>query len=191
MTKRELLYGTTNPDKLGEAQSLGQIFGIKLDGLVSVARQRREEPPIVVEDSSCYEGNAVRKAVTYAAWARMPCLADDTGIEIGALGGYPGVHTARVGVQALRERLFRGGRYEARFVCCVAYAEPTGRRIAVTGELSGTFVPDLGGSELRNSLEFSPYFVPEGESRSLRDLLAEGYSDSHRARALRSLLRAL
>ncbi len=189
--QREFLYGTTNPDKLEEAQSLGQTFGVKLEGLVSVARQRREEPPIVVEDRACYEDHAVQKALTYAAWASMPCLADDTGIEIGELGGYPGVHTARVGVQALRERLLRGRQYEARFVCCVAYAEPSGRRISVTAELPGTFVPDLGGVEPRTSLEFSPYFVPEGESRSLRDLLAEGYSDSHRARALRALLRAL
>jgi XTP/dITP diphosphohydrolase len=191
MIQRELLYGTTNPDKLVEVQSLSQAFGIQLEGIVSAAQQRLEEPPIVVEDSSCYEGNAVRKALTYAAWAGMPCLADDTGLEIGELGGYPGVYTARVGVRALRARLVRGRRYEARFVCCVAYAEPSGRRITVTAELAGTFVPDLGGAEPRTSLEFSPYFVPEGEYRSLRDLLAEGYSDSHRAKALRALLRAL
>ena len=188
---REFLYGTTNPDKLREAQALAEAFGIDLEAIASVARRRHSEPPIVVEDSPSYEGNAVRKALAYAEWAGMPCLADDTGIEIEELGGYPGIHTARVGVHALKKRLFPGRRYEARFVCCVAYAEPRGRRVSVTAILSGTFVPSLGGVEPRTSLEFSPFFVPEGESRSLHELLASGYSDSHRARALRALLGAL
>jgi XTP/dITP diphosphohydrolase len=146
---------------------------------------------MVVEDSSVYEGNAVRKALAYAVWGEMPCFADDTGLEIAEIGGYPGVYTARVGVHALRERLAAGRQYEARFVCCVAYAQPNGRRIAVTATLPGIFVPSHEVQASRTTLEFSPYFIPAGQSRSLRDLLEDGYADSHRARAFRTLLHAM
>ncbi len=192
MIKGVFLYGTTNRGKLREALAVASQFGIELQDLNSVVqRSSGAPPPTVVEDCATYEGNALRKAFAYAQWAQMSCFADDTGIEIEELAGYPGVHTARVGVAALMSRLVPGRVYAARFVCCVAYTESSGRHVSVTASLPGTFVPSAAGIELEAPFEFSPFFVPDGESRSLRDLLAAGYSDSHRARALKALLGAL
>jgi XTP/dITP diphosphohydrolase len=191
IVKKPLLYCTTNRDKQAEVRALAGSFDLAIAGIDYVDRRECGEPPIVIEDSPLYEVNAVRKALAYARWAGLSSLADDTGIEVDDLGGYPGVYTARVGVHALREKLRCGVRYAAHFVCCMAYAEPTGRRVAVSARLPGVFMPGLGGKAPSTALEFSPYFVPEGESRSLQELLAEGYSDSHRARALRALLRSL
>jgi XTP/dITP diphosphohydrolase len=191
MIKRSFIYGTTNRDKLAEVQALAERFGWLVRGMSSVDRALHGEPPTVVEDSPCYEVNAVRKASAYASWAGEPCFADDTGIELDELGGYPGVYTARVGVRGLGSKLSCGRPYRAHFVCCVAYAEPRGRTVAVTARLSGSFVPNLDGRIPVTDLEFSPFFVPDGESLSLHQLLAQGYSDSHRARALGSLLYVL
>jgi len=186
-----LLYGTTNQGKLEEVQALASQLGVTVEGLEGVDRSAHGDPPVVAEDSGFYGVNALHKAGAYAAWSGRACLADDTGIELEDLGGYPGVYSARIGVRALQERLLAGVSYRARFVCCMAYAEASGRRVTVTATLPGTFVAQRGDGVSTTGLEFSPYFIPHGETKSLHTLLRQGFCDSHRARALRSLLRAI
>ena len=89
-----LLLATSNPHKVDEvAASLGPL-GWKIYTLEDVAdgRPLPEEP---VEDAPDFEGNAAIKARAYAAWSGIPTLADDSGLVVDALGGAPGVHSAR------------------------------------------------------------------------------------------------
>ena len=89
-----LLLATSNPHKVNEvAASLGPL-GWQICTLQDVADGRAlpEEP---VEDAPDFEGNAAIKAKAYAAWSGIPTLADDSGLVVDALGGAPGVHSAR------------------------------------------------------------------------------------------------
>jgi XTP/dITP diphosphohydrolase len=185
------LYGTSNRGKLREVQALAARFAISIEGVTECNWSELGEPPRVRELSGQYEGNAVHKARAYAIWSGRMCLADDTGIEIEELGGYPGVFSARVGLKALQARLLTGRSYPARFVCCLAYAEPSGRCVTVTAELPGAFLCTRRHTVSSEGLDFSPYFVPQGESKALDVLLQEGFCDSHRARAMKLLLQAL
>src|SRR5512134_2612566 len=87
-----LLVGTKNRGKLVEIQSI--LSGLDLD-LLSLPDCSRV--PDVIEDGLTYRDNAVKKARTYAAWSGQLTLAEDSGLEVAALGGQPGVCTARYG----------------------------------------------------------------------------------------------
>ena len=93
----QILLATTNPHKLEEIREVFDagnhpIDWLLLDDLPDDVRARLTEP---VEDQDTFEGNALLKARYYARQSGHVCLADDSGIEVDALGGRPGVHSAR------------------------------------------------------------------------------------------------
>jgi XTP/dITP diphosphohydrolase len=94
-----LLVGTTNSGKLIEIERI--LSGLDLD-LRPLTDFR--DAPEVVEDGLTYRDNAIKKARTIAAWSGELTLADDSGLEVAALGGEPGVHTARYGGPGLSPR---------------------------------------------------------------------------------------
>lgn len=131
-----LLLATTNPGKLREIQAVIDAPSITLVDL----RSLRREIPEPVEDGDTFEANAIKKARHYAAASGLWCLADDSGLEVDALGGLPGVRSARfAGIDGAREvvdpannalLLDKLGRTPpaqrtARFVCVMALIEPT------------------------------------------------------------------
>lgn len=197
MESNPILYGTTNAGKLAEARGLAAQAGIGLMGLVEAERELNLAPaPDVLEDGCSYHVNAALKAMSYAKWSGRACFADDSGIEINDLKGLPGVFTARFGLERVRKMLGARDNLKAQLVCCVAYAEPSGRSVSVTKAISGSVVFSLADVRPREALPFSHIFIPEGEGRSLADLLScsdavTGVFLSHRGRALSSLLRAL
>ncbi|MGH7697935.1 MAG: non-canonical purine NTP pyrophosphatase [Candidatus Dormibacteria bacterium] len=153
------------------------------------------------EDAGTYVGNATIKAQTVAAATGLPALADDSGIEIAALGGWPGVETATwMGEGASAAALLQGllarmqalpaDRRGAAFVCVLALALPDDTSAAapviVEGRLQGTVMAVPRGA---GGFGYDPVFVPEGESRTLAEMPApakDGYS--HRGRAAHSLI---
>ncbi len=149
-------------------------------------------PPAVVEVGASYEENALLKGLAYARWSGVPVMVDDTGLEVDALAGLPGVYTARFGVERVREQLKPLGASSAAFVCCIALVWPSGRHITVRGSCRGSFVSDLQQQDAvpNRELPFSSFFVPSGRSGSLSEIMRlEPRFLSHRGIAATTLWR--
>jgi len=151
----------------------------------------RADIPHVAEVGGSYEYNAALKARAYAAWSGRRCFADDSGIEFECLGGLPGIYTARFGLERVVKMVGRLHDLEARLVCCVAYAEPSGRLVSVTRSISGVVNFSSSTFSAAGSLPYSHIFFPLGHSRSLANLIENRVLVSHRGDAFLCLLRAL
>jgi XTP/dITP diphosphohydrolase len=160
-------------------------------------------PVEVDEDQETFAGNAWKKATEIAVATGIACLADDSGLEVDALGGRPGVFSARYSGEdatdasnnrKLLEEL-RGvadDRRTARFRCAIAVVDPGGRLLAATdGVCEGRIGHEPKGL---HGFGYDPLFIPDGYSQTLAELGPETKNAiSHRAKAaakLVSLLRA-
>lgn len=180
-----IALATTNVGKARELARLLEVPVEPLDGW---------EAP--VEDGATFEANALVKA--RAARVQAPpgvrVLADDSGLEVPALGGEPGVHSARFGgpglddagrVRHLLERLEGVQDRRARFVCVLALIEPGGDETIVEGVLEGTIATAPRGA---GGFGYDPVFVPSGQDRTVAELAPEEKDAiSHRGRAARAL----
>jgi XTP/dITP diphosphohydrolase len=141
------------------------------------------------------------KAVAICDATGEPSLADDTGLEVDALGGAPGVYSARyAGEDATYAdnvaKLLRdldgidAGRRTARFATVAITRQPNGREVVTRGEVEGVIAEAARGA---GGFGYDPVFVPsEGDGRSFAEMAAaEKHAVSHRGRAFRSLARAL
>jgi len=187
-----IVLATRNPGKVAEIRALLAAFPIALLTAADV-----EDAPDVVEDAATLEGNAVKKARALHAHTGLPALADDTGLEVEALGGRPGVHSARFAGPdaddaANRARLLSELADEtnraAQFRTVVAFVE---------GEMLRTFEGLCRGRLLTEErgtggFGYDPLFVPDGETQTFAELSAEAKNAiSHRGRALRAFTRYL
>lgn len=190
-----LRLATQNPHKLREVRAIMEPRGFDVVGL--------DNPDIVVdEDGDTFEANAIKKAQEVADLLQERTLADDSGLEVEALGGAPGVHSARyAGVSGAdadahnRNKLLQAlapiptERRQARFVCVLAWTAPDEKARTVRGELHGRIAETLRGS---SGFGYDALFIPEGESRTLAEMTAaEKNAISHRSRALAALVRTL
>ena len=183
---------TANPNKLIEMQAA-------LEG-VAILLERPAELGEVPEDGDTLEANARIKAVAVAAFAGAPALADDTGLEVDALDGAPGVHSARyagagAGDAANVAKLLAAltgvapPQRTARFRTVVVARWPDGREIVADGVVEGSIAVEPRGSR---GFGYDPVFVPSpGESTFAEMSLEAKGSISHRGRALRELARLL
>lgn len=155
--------------------------------------------PEVDETGDTLEENARLKAVAFAQAFDLVAVADDTGLEVAALGGAPGVRSARyAGERATyRENVakllaeMRGVEHRAARFATVAIARwPDGREISVRGEVDGTITTEPRGA---GGFGYDPVFVPlEGDGRTFAEMAPdEKHSLSHRGRAFRALAAAL
>ena len=179
----ELLVATGNAGKLGEYRSLLAGAGFELVPF----------PTGVEETGETYEENARLKAEAAAAAGGRPALGDDTGIEVEALGGFPGPRAARLAptqaerTAALLERLRDRPRpWPARFVCAVALAAPGEQTLMFRGERAGEVVPEWRGTV---GFGYDPvFYVPEA-GRTFGEMGHEEKDRwSHRGEAVRRLL---
>lgn len=186
------LFASTNTGKCAEVARYAKPLGIEIVGASDIAPSRPAAPPTVVEMGVTYEENAVAKARAFAEWADRSCIADDTGIEIDAICALPGVYTANWGILRVVRVLGIDFNGPARFVCCMAYAEPSGRVVSLTTALRGQlrFDPSVEAAAMK-PLQFSQFFYPEGYAESLVDLARHGTYVSHRHATLRALVGAL
>jgi len=185
-----LLVSTRNAHKVGEIRAiLGPRFIVS--DLTSVPGV-----PEIEETGDTFEENAALKAVAASLYFDGWVIADDSGLEVDALGGAPGVRSARyAGEQAddaannellLRNLLpFQGPERSARFRCVIALAR-NGRKVAAfSGAIEGTIIESPRGD---GGFGYDPLFVPDGRRDTFAQL-GPGIKNglSHRARALRAL----
>ncbi|HTQ06137.1 MAG TPA: RdgB/HAM1 family non-canonical purine NTP pyrophosphatase [Polyangiaceae bacterium] len=192
-----LVFASTNPHKLREMREILGPLGLELDGLEGLGAAVPE--PAEVE--ATLEGNARLKATAYARALRRPCLADDSGLEVDALGGAPGVHSARyAGSGSTREERDRKNRAKlvaelqergdvsrrARLVCVLCLADETGRVLFHTRGAVEAVVTDEPRGEHGFGYD-SLLFLPD-VNRTLAELSpAELNARSHRGAAARAL----
>ncbi len=156
-----------------------------------------ELPP---ETGESFEQNALAKAAAVAAATGMPAVADDSGIEAAALGGAPGIRSARFAgegatdeenlAKLLRDVPADGDRRVA-YVCALAYAEPGGESHVVEGRCEGVLSEEPRGG---GGFGYDPAFIPAdlGDGRTMAELAPEEkHAISHRGRAARALVRWL
>jgi XTP/dITP diphosphohydrolase len=146
------------------------------------------------ETGATYEDNARIKArfARGLAAAGEWVVADDSGVEAEALGGRPGIHSARwsgAWVETMLAELDGVADRRGRYVCVLVAIAPDGKEIAVRGELPGAFAEAPRGSE---GFGYDPIFVPEGETQTVAELGNTWKAEhSHRARAARALAERL
>ena len=179
-----LLIATTNPGKVKEYQQLLNGLNCELVGLSDVSITQE-----VAETGATYEENARLKACEYATLSGLLTLADDSGLEVDALGGRPGVHSARYApdsparIQRLLVEMQNvpADRRSARFRCAIAIAWPDGRAEIVTGTCEGWITTVARGS---NGFGFDPVFNISEHGMTMAELPGDVKNQiSHRARA--------
>ena len=177
-----LAVATGNAGKLEEFRELLASTGFVLEGWA----------PDVAEDRDSYEGNAVLKAEAAAAASGLPALGDDSGVEVDALGGFPGLHSARIApTQPERNRLLLSRLegvprpWTGRFVCVLALAVP-GRPVRTfTGVREGELTSPRGS----DGFGYDPLFLIPSLGLTFGELPAEEkHRWSHRGAAVRALL---
>jgi len=191
----KLLVATGNPGKLKEIRRLLADSPVQVVGLDAYP-----ELPEVVEDGDSFAANACKKAQQMAAATGCLTLADDSGLVVEALGGAPGVISARYAgeegddeannrklMQALRD--VPDDRRQAAFHCVMALAEPGGRCRTFEGRISGMLLREPRGE---GGFGYDPYFlVPEYGKTTAELSLDIKNRISHRGQALRKVLPVL
>jgi len=189
-----LLLATANPGKRRELEALLAGMTVEVLALADVAGA-----PEVVEDRPTLEGNAAKKAVEVAAACGEYAMADDSGLFVDALGGRPGVMSARyAGPEPTSEKLCAKLLREmadvpdrarsAHFRCCIALAEPGGRVLLRTsGRVDGRIALRGRGT---GGFGYDPVFLYEPWGRTFAEVQPERKNAvSHRGRALRAFRR--
>jgi XTP/dITP diphosphohydrolase len=188
----KLVLATANPDKAAEIRAVLLDAGLDVE-LVP----RPADVPDVDETGVTLEDNARLKAVALCEATGLPAVADDTGLEVDALGGAPGVYSARyAGDDATYadnvEKLLRelagvdAPARTARFSTVALARWPDGREVAAMGDVEGVIATDARGD---GGFGYDPLFVPvEGDGRTFAEMSAdEKHRVSHRGRAFRTL----
>lgn len=186
------VLASANPDKAAEIIEILAAAGVEL-------RPRPSEVPEVEETGSTLEENARLKASAIAEATGLPAIADDTGLEVDALGRAPGVRSARYAgesatyednVEKLLEELERHANRSARFRAVALARWPDGREVIAEGTVSGTIAHVPSGDA---GFGYDPVFVPiEGDGRSFAEMSsAEKHTISHRGKAFRALAELL
>ncbi len=190
-----LVLATHNAGKLSEFQALMKPLGILVHSSADL------DLPEPIEDGLTFEANAVLKAEAAAERSGLPCLADDSGLEVFGLGGAPGIYSARwagpdrdfaVAMTRVRDELVRvSGSFaqadkRARFIAVLCLIWPDGHREIVEGEVLGHLVDPPRGS---GGFGYDPMFQPEGQDLTFGEMPPGAKRKlSHRARATDCLL---
>jgi XTP/dITP diphosphohydrolase len=192
-----LVLASANPDKVAE------IAAVLADALPVDLVPRPPEVPDVVEDGATLLDNARLKALALVSATGLAAVADDTGLEVEALGGAPGVYSARYAgegatyadnvakllaeLSALQDG---GGARRARFRTVALVAFPDGGEVWAEGAVDGSISEAVRGD---GGFGYDPVFVPrDGDGRTFAEMSpSEKHGISHRGRAFRSLAAAL
>ncbi|MCB1532655.1 MAG: RdgB/HAM1 family non-canonical purine NTP pyrophosphatase [Alphaproteobacteria bacterium] len=191
----ELVLATHN---VGKAREIAELLKPYVPSFYSMADLDLPEPE---ETGSSFEENAILKAKAAALASGKPALADDSGLAVEALGGDPGIYSARWGgpdkdfnlamqkVNEALERIARQGDKEDRraaFICALALAWPDGHVECFEGRVEGHVIWPGRGAK---GFGYDPIFVPEGYDITFAEMdPAEKHRISHRADAFRKLV---
>ncbi|MPM09314.1 dITP/XTP pyrophosphatase [bioreactor metagenome] len=196
MTVKELVAATGNQGKLRELTELLEPLGIKVYAPAECGIAGLE----VEETGDTFEENAMLKAAAYAKAAGMPAVADDSGLMVDALGGAPGVYSARYGGAGHDDAWRVGyllsnienvpdGKRGGRFVSALAYATPEGEGFVVRGECEGVILREPKGD---GGFGYDPIFLFEPDGLTFSQLSEDRKNEvSHRGAAMRSFTKKL
>jgi XTP/dITP diphosphohydrolase len=181
--RRQLVIATGNTGKLREYRELLAGTGFELVAFDSE----------VEEAGETYAENARLKAETACSRSGLPSLGDDSGVEVEALGGFPGVRSARLGptqeartAELMRRLEGKPRPWNARFVCVIALAAPGRPTEFFEGECKGEIVPEWRGEA---GFGYDPVFLVPGTGKTFGEMTPEEKRlYSHRARAVRALV---
>jgi XTP/dITP diphosphohydrolase len=189
-----LLAATHNKGKVSELKDLFEPYGFQV---VSALELGLDEPE---ETEATFAGNALLKAHAAMRATGLPALSDDSGLAVTALGGEPGIYSARWAgeprdfyraMERVEEALKASGSKDrsAKFVCALAVAWPDGQEAVFEGEVHGTLVwPPRG----KRGFGYDPVFVADGETITFGEMDPDRkHAMSHRADAVKKLRAAL
>ena len=188
----KILLATRNQGKVREIGSILGRLGIEAASFGDFP----EDPPETIEDGDTFSDNAAKKALTAARWAKMPALADDSGLVVPSLDGEPGVRSSRyagdegnmeANIDLLLERMAHLTEAErlAHFICVLVLAAPDGRTWRASGRVDGLITFQRRG---KGGFGYDPVFFYLPAHRTFAQMgLAEKNKVSHRSRALKDL----
>lgn len=197
MSRPPLLLASANRGKLRELRTILEGLPVELVGL---AEAGLGEPPEVEETGDTFLANALIKARAYAAWSGMAAVADDSGLEVDALGGAPGVRSARyagpgASDQANLDKLLAAlegvppERRTARFRCAAVLVDPEAGKWEAEAAWEGRILDAPRGS---NGFGYDPVFLPDGWEKTSAEVdQATKDAASHRGKAFRALRPAI
>jgi XTP/dITP diphosphohydrolase len=187
----QLVLATRNAGKLAELRRILSELDVELLSAADVGL------PDVTEDGDTFAENARKKARAGVEACGLPCVADDSGLVVDALGGDPGVRSARyagehgddeANLRLVLERMANvtdPAERTARFVCVAALAAPDGREWAVEGVLEGRLIASRRGD---GGFGYDPIFVPTDDDRTTAEMSPEEKDAiSHRGQAFRAI----
>lgn len=191
----EVVLGTANPGKIAEIIKIMEGMDLRF-----ITKDQMDPWPNIIEYGQTYLENALIKARELMEFSSKAVIADDSGIEIDALNGAPGVRSARfAGPKATDEQnnlrmayLLKDALTEkrtARYRCVAVLVFPGGTELCAEGTCEGSIALAPRGS---NGFGYDPWFIPDGQDKTFGELAAE-YKDgiSHRGKAFRELATAL
>lgn len=195
-TPERIVLASANASKAAELREILEATGLEV-----VVEPRPEDLPVPVEDAPDFEGNARLKAVAVSDATGAAALADDSGLQVDALDGAPGVFSARYAgpdatdadnvakLLAELDGLAPEAR-TARFRCVIVLRRPDGSEVVTSGAVDGRIA---GAPRGDGGFGYDPVFVPqEGDGRTFAEMSPEEkHRISHRGRALRALADAL
>lgn len=193
MAQETWVLASHNAGKIKEMEQILAPFGVALKSAVDL------DLPEPDETETTFRGNAALKALAACEATGLPCLADDSGLSVDALGGDPGIYSARWAgeprdfmraMQRVETGLSTVGATDrtARFVCTIALARPGAEVRFFDGEVVGEIVwPPRGPG----GFGYDPIFQPRGHTVTFGEMSADGKRQlSHRARALDAMIAA-
>jgi XTP/dITP diphosphohydrolase len=189
----EIVLATRNRKKIEEIRRITTDLPITILSLDNFP-----DCPETVEDRESFEGNAIKKATEVCRCTGKTALADDSGLEVDALGGAPGIYSARYGggsdvrnYEKLLDELKNvpDDKRGARFVCCMAMANPEGTVNTFFGYVKGSITREPKG---KTGFGYDPVFIPEGHNITFAEMSSEEKDRlSHRGYAIEKVTKFL
>ena len=193
LKSKEFIFATHNKGKIEEIRKILKPLGIK------VLSGNDVNLPDVEETGKTFEENAYIKALAAAKEKNIPCIADDSGLCVDAIGGRPGVYSARYapdrdfdkGMDKLLDEIAQtnSNNRSAYFACVIVLAFPNGSYKAFEGRVDGSIATKKTGSA---GFGYDPIFIPTGYNRSFAEFTSDEKNKiSHRGRALQKFVKFL
>ena len=190
---KKIIFASHNEGKISEIKNMLKPLGI------SVLSGNDLQLPDVDETGATFEENAYIKAIAAAKQQNIPCIADDSGLCVDAIGGRPGVYSARYapdrdfdkGMDKLLQELkeTNSDNRAAHFSCVLVLAQPDGSYKAFEGRVDGHIAQKKSG---KKGFGYDPIFIPTGYTRSFAEFdSVEKNKISHRGRALQKFINYL
>jgi XTP/dITP diphosphohydrolase len=190
---KQLLIASNNPDKIKEISILFNPFGVEV---IPVSKFNIEEPE---ETEETFAGNSLLKAKYYSIATKLPALADDSGISVDALDGFPGVYSARfagpnkdfkAAFDLIEQKLMLKDlkTSSASMTCSLSLYWPDGELVQVEGKVTGNLIFN---DKQRKGFGYDPIFIADGKTETFAQMpSSEKHEISHRSIAIKKLIEA-